>query len=575
MMNFQIYSEELPLLESTRLSSLSSVQNDSPIANEEVNILSLSVGHPNISFVPSPLAFHHDQGNDHYSSTFNGLLDDTEESNVSNLDNGGIYPDFSIPENMQESSLDLSIFELLNQNVDTTPVFQVITKSSQKGKDVLIEKVGYAYVLNLQRNMVNYWRCSVRNKYVICPARVTQRGNIFTRGSNGHNHQANPGKIVKTKLSITVRNRAKSELFVPAAEIVETALVPYATRPDLPSIANLARAANRARQSSRPEDPVDLDFEINTDYIPEISLRGDVKVDERRHLIFATNHMLNVLCRAKIWYLDGTFKIVKEPFTQLFSIHAFVKSDSGIKQLPLVFVLMSGKRKKDYRKVLKVILEALPSPPVVQNAVMDFELSLWKAFPKVYPGVEIRGCSFHWTQAVWRKIQFLGLQQQYINDISTHDFCRKLMALPFLPAEHIEAAFRHIEEHASSGTQLELVTYINDTWILGNWNPKDWSIFNQAVRTNNDVEGWHLRINTRARRGQLQLYLIIELLHKESQIVTLQMNLVSQNKLKRYQRKTYKNIQAEIMSLWEQYSNGAISVNHMLRACSRLNGPQI
>ena len=48
MMNFQLHSEKLPLLESTRLSSLSSVQNDSPIANEEVNILSLNVGHPNI-----------------------------------------------------------------------------------------------------------------------------------------------------------------------------------------------------------------------------------------------------------------------------------------------------------------------------------------------------------------------------------------------------------------------------------------------------------------------------------------------------------------------------------------------
>ena len=81
--------------------------------------------------------------------------------------------------------------------------------------------------------------------------------------------------------------------------------MPYATRPDLPSIANLARAANLARQSSRPEDPVDLESEINTDYIPEIFLRGDVKVDERRHLIFATNHVFNVQCRAKICYLDG------------------------------------------------------------------------------------------------------------------------------------------------------------------------------------------------------------------------------------------------------------------------------
>ena len=75
----------------------------------------------------------------------------------------------------------------------------------------------------------------------------------------------------------------------------------------------------------------------------------------------------------------------------------------------------------------------------------------------------------------------------------------ELMALPFLPAEHIEPAFRNIQEHASSGTQLELATYIKDTWILGNWHPKDWSIFNQAVRRNNDVERWHLRINTRAR----------------------------------------------------------------------------
>ena len=39
---------------------------------------------------------------------------------------------------------------------------------------------------------------------------------------------------------------------------------------------------------------MDLEFEINTDYIPENFLRGEVKVDERRHLVFATNHMLTI-----------------------------------------------------------------------------------------------------------------------------------------------------------------------------------------------------------------------------------------------------------------------------------------
>ena len=107
------------------------------------------------------------------------------------------------------------------------------------------------------------------------------------------------------------------------------------------------------------------------------------------------------------------------------------------------------------------------------------------------------------------------------------------------------------------------------------WQPRDWSVFNQSVLTNNDVEGWHMRINTRARRGQVQLYLLIKLLLQEAKFVHFLLHLVSQNKLLRYQRKTYRKIQAAIFALWEQYINGTISVNHMLRACSRLNGPQI
>ena len=73
--------------------------------------------------------------------------------------------------------------------------------------------------------MVNYWRCNVRNKSIICPARIIQRGSMFTRGPNGHNHLANPGVNFKTKIRVNVVNRAKSDIFVPAAEIVENALV--------------------------------------------------------------------------------------------------------------------------------------------------------------------------------------------------------------------------------------------------------------------------------------------------------------------------------------------------------------
>ena len=204
-----------------------------------------------------------------------------------------------------------------------------------------------------------------------------------------------------------------------------------------------------------------------------------------------------------------------------------MKSESTVKQLPLTFVIMSVKRKTDYRRVLIEVLKALPAVPAVRRAIVDFESGLWKAIPKVYPNVNLKGCSFHWTQAVWRKIQLLGLQQQYINNSSTHDFCRKLMALPFLSAEHIETAFRNIQEVSSNRVEEELTTYIGNTWITGQWQPRDWSVFNQSVRTNNDVEGWHMKINTRARRGQVQLYLLIKLLHQEAKLVSLQLHLVS------------------------------------------------
>ena len=121
----------------------------------------------------------------------------------------------------------------------------------------------------------------------------------------------------------------------------------------LPNPSYIARAANCLRKNCRPEDPTDLEFELNEDCLPENFLRADVRASRKRHLVFATDAQLQQLIRARTWYLDGTFKLVRQPFTQLFSVNAFVRSGAHMKQVPLAFVLMSGKRTEDYKKVRK------------------------------------------------------------------------------------------------------------------------------------------------------------------------------------------------------------------------------
>ena len=135
----------------------------------------------------------------------------------------------------------------------------------------------------------------------------------------------------------------------------------------LPKPTSVARAVNRHRSKNRPKQ----------------FLCGDVHKNGTRHLIFVTDVQLELLSNAKTWYV----KVIKQPFSQLFSIHAFVKKDGELMQAPLAFVVISRRRRKDYKRVLRVLIAALPGRPRVQVVVSDFEAAVWSAAREVLPGV--------------------------------------------------------------------------------------------------------------------------------------------------------------------------------------------
>ncbi|XP_078372705.1 uncharacterized protein LOC144656350 [Oculina patagonica] len=345
--------------------------------------------------------------------------------------------------------------------------------------------------------------------------------------------------------------------------------------PSLPKPANMARAANRLRKQLRPHDPTDMDFELSEENIPSGFLKADVRSCSNRHIIFATNQQIHQLVQAKNWYVDGTFKLCRKPFTQLFTINVFVRSGEQAKQVPLMFVLMSGRRKRDYRAVLKEVIRLLPSQPAVSRITLDFESALWTVLRELLPDTTLQGCLFHWTQALWRKVQELGIEPAYRNASHTYKYVRKLMALPFLPEDKIGEMFQHLKDNAPSRKVKKLLKYVEETWITGTmWPPSSWSVFKQPIRTNNDIEGWHHSINRRANnRVHLPFYLLVELLHQEARLVSIQIQLVADGKLSRIQRKKYRQLQTKIFKHWEEFEGKEITARRLLKLCSYLNGP--
>ncbi|KAJ8037701.1 hypothetical protein HOLleu_18591 [Holothuria leucospilota] len=57
----------------------------------------------------------------------------------------------------------------------------------------------------------------------------------------------------------------------------------------------------------RPTDPVDLAFDIDKRHTPTGFLWADIIVGENRRIMFATDEQLNLLGKAKVWYVDATF----------------------------------------------------------------------------------------------------------------------------------------------------------------------------------------------------------------------------------------------------------------------------
>ena len=89
---------------------------------------------------------------------------------------------------------------------------------------------------------------------------------------------------------------------------------------------------------------------------------------------------------------------------------------------------------------------------------------MWRAVEEVLPDVKRHGCAFHWTQAVYRKVQG-EMAVEYREDAGIRKLCRLLLALPLLPDSEIAGVFGWLEKRATTVPLRTLFNYARTTWI--------------------------------------------------------------------------------------------------------------
>jgi hypothetical protein len=83
------------------------------------------------------------------------------------------------------------------------------------------------------------------------------------------------------------------------------------------------------------------------------------------------------------------------------------------KGLPCCWAFLPNKTEETYHRMWECIMKKVDKDGMEQHQPIhfsvDFEAAMIKVLRNQFCGVQIVGCLFHFRQAIWRKLQEIGL----------------------------------------------------------------------------------------------------------------------------------------------------------------------
>lgn len=220
--------------------------------------------------------------------------------------------------------------------------------------------------------------------------------------------------------------------------------------------------------------------------------------DNNQVIIFVSDFFIEIMKNADIFYADSTFKITPLKFYQLHVLHV----DYFEKRIPCIYGLMKHKNYESYYKFYNYVKE---TGIKIEKINLDLEQAQYLAVKENFPDVCICLCSFHLNQIFWRKIQSLCLVEEYLNNLNFTGFCRKILALAYLPPEFIPIGVEELyklTESCNSYYKKILDAFVENFVVFDKNNIKyiyNWNLYNRILlklpTSINSLEAWHGNLN--------------------------------------------------------------------------------
>lgn len=276
---------------------------------------------------------------------------------------------------------------------------------------------GHRFQVKNRRHERVYWRCAV----ITCPATIRTLNNIPVGFNLIHNHSANKAKLEAKKTLLYIKKRCREET-TPLRAIYDQDIAKLRTPEwddqtqrmvdNLPTFPSCKTSLYHQRTQLIPNLPTSIDaIDLQDEWTTTIANEGFLLVndgDQDKILIFVTDRNLQFLADNDTIYADGTFYTCPSLFTQLYTLHGMVDGD----MFPLVFALLPGKSEQLYTRYFHLLKETCTQCQIALQPTtffIDYETAVQNTARTSFPGITIKGCFFHFTQCIWRKVQNTGM----------------------------------------------------------------------------------------------------------------------------------------------------------------------